>query len=456
MSSSALRMKPEDIDTAEKRRKYAVSVIGCGHIGVLHACLFAAAGFRVTCVDTDQTIVNGVLRGQAAFMKHEIELKLKNYVKIGLLDAMTDAKTAVSQSDVITIALPVKIDEKKKPDYSAVENTCKRVGSSLRCGTLVIVMSTMGIGVTEEIVREILENASGFKVGADFGLAYSSIRVSNQSTFETLMNYKRTVAATERNSLDAASTILGTITKNCIKKTRDIKAAEAVTLFEAAQHDTNVALANEFAVFSEKAGVDYFEAHRLMNIDDEPTPSLPTLAQENINEEPYLLLENAENTNAKLRIPTIAREINEGMVKHAVNLTKDALRTCGKTLRRARISLLGISDIPNMKSSPKKSVKQLAKMLEAKGAKVSLYDPYFSGDELTEMQSRYNKSLTEATEGVDCIVILTGHDQFKRLNLKKLKVMMKMPAAIVDFERIFEPDKVEEEGFIYRGLGRGV
>jgi UDP-N-acetyl-D-mannosaminuronate dehydrogenase len=72
------------------------------------------------------------------------------------------------------------------------------------------------------------------------------------------------------------------------------------------------------------------------------------------------------------------------------------------------------------------------------------------------MQHNIKKNLGEALEGVDCILILTGHDQFKRLNLKKLRIMMKMPASIVDFEGIVEPDEVEKEGFVFRGFGRGV
>lgn len=456
MSSSILYIKPEEIDTIEKRGKYTVSVVGCGQIGVLYACLFAEAGFKVKCADADQTILNNILRGKMPLLKREIELKLKNYVKTGLLNAMTDAKTAVSQSDVITITVPVEIDEKKKANYSNLENTCRRVGSGLRRGSLVVVMSSVGVGVTQGLVKEVLENTSGFKVGADFGLAYSPIRLLNGQTLETLANQERIVAATDINSLNAASTILGTFTKGCLRKTECVKTAEAVTLFEAVQQDVNVALANELALFCEKVGVDYLEAHKLAKIGAYPVLSLPTLVDGNIREDSYLLLEDSENLNLKLRVPAIAREINEEIVKHAVNLTKDALRNCGKTLRRARISLLGILQIPNMKSSPKKMVEELAKMLEARGAKVSVYDPYFSSDEMGETQYHLKKNLSEALEGVDCILILTGHDQFKRLNLKKLKALMKMPAAIVDLEGIVEPDKVEKEGFTYRGLGRGV
>jgi UDP-N-acetyl-D-mannosaminuronate dehydrogenase len=109
-----------------------------------------------------------------------------------------------------------------------------------------------------------------------------------------------------------------------------------------------------------------------------------------------------------------------------------------------------------MKSPPKHIVKKLTELLEARGAKVTVHDPYFSGEELAWMKTKFKKSLNDALEAADCIVVLTGHDQFRRLNLKKTSFAMKKPAAIVDFEGIFDAEKVEKEGFIYRGLGRGV
>jgi nucleotide sugar dehydrogenase len=456
MSWAILNVKPEEINTTEKRPKHTISVIGCGHMGVVHAYLFAEAGFRVVCVDADQTRVNSITRGKMPFLKREIELKLKNHVKTGLLSAVTDFKSAVSQSDVVAIAVPVEIDAKKKIKYSSLENACKQIGASLRRGSLVIVISTIGVGVTQGLIKELLENTSGFKTGVDFGLAYSPIQVLRGQPLETFTDQERIVAAADRDSLNTASSILESITKNGVKKTENIKAAEAVTLFNAVQRDVNVALVNEFAVFCEKIGIDYYEVRKLVKSDIHSAISLPSLTYDNIRVEPYLLSENSDDLNLKLRVPSVAREVNDLMIKHAVDLTKNALLNCGKTLRRAKISLLGISQTSNTKGPPKKSVKDLAKLLGAKGAKVELYDPYFTGDELSEMQYNLKKSLSEALEGADGILILTGHDQFKRLNLKKLKVVMKMPAAIVDFEGIVEPDEVEKEGFIFRGFGRGV
>lgn len=454
MSSLMLHIKPEEIDTVEKRRKYTVGIVGCGQIGILHAYFFAEVGFRVKCADTNQIVVNRVARGKIPFLKRENEQKLRNYVKTGVLDATTDVKTAVSQSDVVIIAIPFVIDQKKKVSYSNLENACKVVGPNLRCGSLVIITNTVGVGVTQAIAKETLENTSGFKVGTDIGLAYCPTQFLAAQSIEALPNQERIVAAADRNSLDAASTFLQIIAGN-IKKTTDVKTAEAATIFQAVHQDVDTALANDFTLFCEKAGLDYIKVQKLAKNDAQFMPlSLPF--KDSMCKESYLLLDDAENLNLKFRILAIAKEIDEEIAKHAINLIKEALKNCGKPLRRARVSLLGISQMPNVQSYPKKILEKLTKILEAKGAKVSLYDPHFSSDALTEMQNRLKKNLTEALEGADCALILTEHEQFTHLNFKKLKVIMRMPAAIVDFVGAVESDKVEEEGLIFRGLGRGV
>jgi nucleotide sugar dehydrogenase len=455
MSSPMLHIKPEDVDVHEKRQKYVVTVLGCRQSGVLHACLFAESGFRVICADTNQNLVNSIAKGKTPFLGQEIEIKIKNCLKTKLLDATVDVAAAVSKSDVVVITIPIEIDERKKIDYSAMENICKHVGSNLRRGSVVILTSVVGLGIMERMVKNILEDISGFKVGTDFGLAYSPTRISDGLTCDSLANQWRIVAALDKKSLNAASTILETITKD-VKRIEDMKTAEAAVLFEAVLNDVNIALANELALLCEKTGIDYVEFLKLAKTGSYPKLSMPKLFGESSNESPYLLLEEAENLNTKLRILEAAREINEGMLRRALNLTKDALKSCGKTLRRARVSLLGISQMQNVRSPTKKIVKELIKALEAKGAKISLFDPYVLEDEPDELLSLSKRNMTQALEDADCILILTGHNQFRHLNLKKLKLMVKMPAAIVDFEGIIEPDKVEKEGFIYRGLGRGV
>jgi UDP-N-acetyl-D-mannosaminuronate dehydrogenase len=100
--------------------------------------------------------------------------------------------------------------------------------------------------------------------------------------------------------------------------------------------------------------------------------------------------------------------------------------------------------------------KKIVENLESRGARTTLYDPYISDSEANSTLFHVKKTLTEALERADCVIILTAHDQFKHLNLRKMTHTMRMPAAIVDLEGIVEPSKIEKEGFVYRGLGRGV
>ncbi len=443
---AVLHLKPEEIDTSEKRGKYTVSVIGCEQKGVLYATAFAETGFKVICTDADQTLVRSLAKGKTMFFDREIESKLKSFLRKGQISVTSELKNAVSQSDIIVMTLTAKIDETKHIDYLEVENICKQVGTALSRGTLFIYGGIAGLGFTEGVIKENLENTSGLKMGEDFGLVYSPIQVFYRQPVDSIANQELKIAAMDKNSLDSAAKVLGAITRKGVKQILDVKTAEAALLFTVAKQDANLALANELAVFCENAGIDYFETLKL--VDAREQSFLPTVqAEEDNRNEAYFLIESAENLNTKLRLHALVRRINEDMVRHAVNLTRDALRSCGKALRRARVAVLGAA---------KPTTMMFVKMLEKKGAKTSLYDPLLPKNELSNMPRMFKRSLKEAVEGTDCIVILTEQNRFKRLNLKKLRAVMKMPAAIVDLTGMIEPQKVEGKGFTYRGLGRGV
>jgi len=445
---AVLHLKPEEIDTNEKRRKYTVSVIGCEEKGILYAIAFAEAGFKVICTDADQTLVKHLAKGKTTLSDRDIETKLKILLRKGQISVTSELKSAVSQSDIIVMTLSAKIDEKKNPDYSTVESGCKQVGTAISRGVLFIYGGIAGLGFTEGIVKENLENTSGLKVGGDFGLVYNPVRVFDGQLLASIADQELKVAAMDKTSLDSAVNVLGVITRKGVKQISDVRTAEAALLFTIVKQDANLALANELAVFCENAGIDYFETIKLVNMRE--TSFSPTMeAEEGNRNGVYLLFESAESLNAKLRLSTLARKINEDTVRHAINLTKDALRSCGKTLRRARIAVLGIE-------KPETVTTTFVKMMEKRGAKVSLYDPLLSKTNLSNAARVFKRNLKEAVEGTDCIVMLTEQDRFKRLNLKRLRALMKIPAAIVDLTGAIEREKVENTGFKYRGLGRGV
>jgi len=363
-------------------------------------------------------------------------------INTGQLNATSELKKAVGQSDVIIITVPVKIDDKKKIDYSEAIIACKQVAAALRPGTLVLYCNIAAFGFNEGTMKETLENTSGLKAGSDFGLAYIPLQTSETQYPSQMTNLELKVAAVGKTSLDDVTNILSKITKN-VKPISDVKTAELATLFTVARKDTSTALANELAVFCESASVDFFEVLKLIDFADKSF--WPIAVEEETKNEAYLLLENAENINVRLRLSELSRQTNEDMVKHAVNLTQDALRSCNKTLRRARVAVLGTVN---------HATGIFVKMLELKGAKVSAYDPLLKR-ETADFGIAKTSNLNEAVEGADCIVIIALEEQFKSLNLKKIKALTKTPAVIVDLAGAFEPKIVETEGFIYRGLGRG-
>lgn len=443
-----LQLAKENVLTAEQRASYTIAFIGCSRQAVLAGLTFAEAGFKVKFTDADQSVTRRLLKGNARLRNREVEVKLKSFIRAEKVTVSSDLKAVAATSDIIILTVDTKVDDKKAADYSEAESICKQVGATMPKGSLFIYSGVGGFGFTEDVAKANLENTSGLKVGVDFGLAYSPLSTILQQAMDE-GSAELVVTADDNSSLDSAAVILETVAKQGVKRTLGIRTAELAALFDAVSRDSNAAMANELATFCEAAGVDYFDVSKLMNRNNARVTMLPTISEEVNRNEAYMLLENSENLNAKLRLPSLVRQVNEDMVRHAVNLTQEALRSIEKPLRRAKVALLGAS------LDPGTGHLAFVDMLEAKGAKVTLYDPYSPGADQVDRLA-VKKTLNEATEGTDCVIVLSDQEQLKRLNLKKLRMLMKSPAAIVDLTLQLEPEKVQEAGFIYRGLGRGI
>jgi UDP-N-acetyl-D-mannosaminuronic acid dehydrogenase len=429
----------QEMQNPENRPKYPVGIVGCGEKGVLYADLFAEAGFKVTCCDGDQAVVKKLGKGKSSFVEAEVEKKLKNHIANGNLTVSTEIKNTVSQSNIIVLAIPMKIDERKSSDNKEIVNACRQIGSVLHVGSMVIYGEVSGVGLFEGAIKETLENTSGLKAGKDLFMAYAPF----PSGLQTL-DFK--VSATDPTSLNLALAVMSALSKNIIP-VNDIKAAELAPLFQAVTADLQSALANELAIYCESAGVNYSEVEKLLQ--NKETNFFPQIIDGKSSAEIYMLIESAESLNAKLRLPALARQINEEMVKHWTTITQEALRSCGKTLRRARVTVFG-------QVNSKSSTEQFAQLLVQKGAKTSIYDPLINRTETFDASGMLKKTLNEAVEGADCIIILSQQEAFKRLNLKKIHTLVKSPASIVDLIGVVEPEKAEEAGFTFRGLGKGL
>jgi len=444
------------LDSPKEREKHVITVVGCGRMGLPTACLFSDAGFQVICLDINPYIVKQINEGKSPTAEQELSRLLKENLKKGRVKATTDAKDAIPNSDIIILTIDTPVDKNRRSDYSNLEESCKSVGLNLKPGSLLIIQSTLGPYVTETLVKETLETASGLKAGVDFGLAYSPIRASAGRTIRDMTSYQRIVAAVNEQSLKAAKAVLKTIVKSGLVEVRDIKTAEAIKLFENVYRDVNIALANEFAKLCEKAKIDYIEAQKAANTQPYCHLLRPGIVSGHIPKDPYILIAEAENLGVKLKLTALARRVNDETLKHAVNLVKEALRSCEKTLKRSKVAVLGVSFRPNVKEAKGSLVLELVRLLKKGGAIVSVFDPYFSYKELKDLGYSAEGTLAKTVEGADCLIIPVGHDKFKRLSLRSMGVLMKKPAVIVDLGHVVNPLEAEKQGFVYRGLGRGV
>jgi len=451
-----MSLKESDLNSPEKREKHKIAVMGCGRMGLATACLFSEMNFKVACFSPDPYITQQINSGENFFNRHELDEMLKRNINSGRLKATTNSREVLHESDIIILAAEIPIDGKKRPVYSDLEKMCREIGLNLQPGSLIIVQSIVAPSITENLIIKTLEKSSGLEAGVDFGLAYSPIDAPIGAEIEYLREHARMISAINKQSLKAAEALLRVITRGEFIEVRDIKTVEAAVLFGEIYRDVIRALSNELALFCEKMRIDYLEVQKAASKQFSCHLFSPSLEGEKISETPFLLISEAADLGVKLRIATTARKVNNEVLKQAYNLIKDAMHSCEKTVKRSKIAVLGVPSYCGIKEARGSRILELVRLLRRRGGRISVFDPYFSARDLSQMGFPSEKSLEKAIERADCLVFAVAREEFKRLSLSRIRMLMRKPPAIVDLIHMVDPEKAEKEGFIYRGLGRGV
>ncbi len=458
MSSVPLTLEPGEIAVRIRDGALTVGVVGLGWMGLPTACLYAEAGAKVIGVDMNPKIVERISRGEPTIDEPGLTVMLKKAMRSGRFTVTTNSEEAASNSDILFIIVPTMIDKQKHADYSSVEDACARVGKNIKPGSLIIFESTCGPGVTERVVKETVEKYSGLQVGQGFGLAYSPIRAMGGRAVQDLQSYSKVVGATDKKSLEAACAALSVIVKGELIRVKDIKSAELSKLFETIYRDVNIGLANEFALLCEEIGVDYLETMRAANT--QPYSHLHStgvgVGGHCLPVYPYLLTSETYALDAKLRIVLDARKINDLMPRHVAKLASDGLRVCGKSLKRAKVAVLGISYRPNVKETRFSPSLDLISILKKRGARVISFDPLFNTSDMESMGLTSEPTLRRAIEKADCVILTVAHNEFKDMDTIELAARMSKQGLIIDCTGTVDPVSVEKSGLVYRGIGRGL
>jgi UDP-N-acetyl-D-mannosaminuronic acid dehydrogenase len=430
-------------------RELPLTVLGAGYVGLPTAAILADAGFHVIALESRSDIVKTVNNGATTVNEPGLKDLISRNVQASRLRATSDVTDALDQAGAIVIAVQTPIDKNKKPDLSFLTKALDEIKKTMRKGMLIVVTSTVPPGTMFGMVKPKLESSGGLKADIDFYLAYVPERIAPGKAIKEFAESPRLVGGIGSSSTEVASELFRTVCKNVMET--DALTAEVAKLAENTFRDVNVGYANQLALICEELGVDVMEVIKLANTHPRVNIHLPGpgVGGPCLPKDPYLLLSSSRLTDRNLI--SAARQINDYMPRHTVDLIVRALKDSRKEIKNSKVAVLGTAykgDVDDSRLSPSGP---LIHELMRLGCKVTAYDPYCSESFGAE---RTNSSY-EATKSADCVVIATDHTEFKGLDLNKVRKLMNSDPIMIDAKRMISLREAEKLGFICYGIGFG-
>lgn len=391
-----------------KRKTAFIGIVGLGYVGLPLALAFAKEGFKVLGFDIQQKRVDWVNKGHSYIVDVNKE-SLADAVERKSLEATTD-QSRIKGVDAICICVPTPLTKTKDPDLSAVVYESEQISKYLQRGQLVSLESTTYPGTTREVMLPILER-SGLKAGKDFYLAFSPERVDPGSKNYHIKNTPKVVGGMDSKSTKLATLLYSQVADEVVPVSSP-EVAEMTKVFENVFRNVNIALVNELTMLCEKIGISVWEV-----IDAASTKPFgymtfhpgPGIGGHCIPLDPYYLANKAREYDFHTRFIELAADINEHMPYYVVSRIMEALNVRGKSLKGAKVLLLGVAykkDVEDIRESP--SIK-LIELLRGKGAKVTYNDPYVANIKVSD-ETLASVELTEKQlSSADCVVIATDH-----------------------------------------------
>lgn len=415
-------------------------VIGMGYIGLPTASIFASNSLRVTGMDINEDIIDGLKAGKL----HIFEPGLRGLVLDALESGRLDVSKKVVPADAFIIAVPTPFYDDKRADLRAVIAATEAIVPHLQRGNLVILESTSPPRTTTDIVVPILEK-SGLKAGEDFLLAYSPERVLPGRILQELVDNPRVIGGVDRESAEAGRDLYRAFVKGDIILT-DATTAEMVKLMENTSRDINIAIANEFSRLAEGFDVDIWEAIGIANLHPRVEILRPGVGVGGhcISVDPWFLVEAAPDTAQLIKT---ARQVNDDQPAYVADLIEKA----AGGLSQKKIAFFGLSFKPNVDDIRESPAVELAHHLQDGGAEIIAYEPFKPDAALPGIPQV--SSLEEALIEAEMIVLAVGHDQFKDLNPNEIREKTKAD-VVFDAGRTWDKAQWELAGFQFYGLAR--
>jgi nucleotide sugar dehydrogenase len=395
-----------------------LAVLGLGHTGLPLAQAATAAGVGVIGWDPDPAVVADINAGRVP-PGSLAAADLRRMLACGFRASADPAVLGRVRTAVICAATPLaEAVDGGSPDLSAVAAAARALAAHLRPHTTVVLESAVYPGTTEEFLRPLLE-AHGLRAGRDFHLAYSPSRLDPGNRAFHLANTPKVVGGCTPACTEAAAAFYGRLTERVVRA-RGPREAEAVKLLETNYRHVNIAFANEMAVFCHGLGIDVWDVIRCAEtkpfgfqafrpgpgvgghapaLDPAAAPLFATAAADGRSRLP----------GHPLRMVELAQEVNGRMPRYVVQRAAALLNEHGKSLRGARVLLLGVTykaDLADQEGAPAREIG--ARLIEL-GATLGYHDPYVPQWRVLDRPVPRADSLWEAAADADLTLLLQHH-----------------------------------------------
>jgi UDPglucose 6-dehydrogenase len=428
-----------------------ISVVGTGYVGLVTGAVFADLGNDVVCVDKDAAKIEALRAGRMPIYEPGLEELVQRNVADRRLAFTTDLGDAVRRSDIVFIAVGTPSKTTGESDLSAVEEVALGIARALDRYKVIVNKSTVPVG-TGDLVRDII--ARNRRRSVDFDVVSNPEFLREGSAIEDTLRPDRIVIGAPNQQV--AMTLLelyAPLERPMI--ITDVPSAEMIKYASNAFLATKISFVNAVANICDLAGADVTQVVKAMGMD----PRIGgAFLQAGLGyggscfpKDTDALIQTAAGLGYDFRLLRAVVEVNRERAQRFVALMQKVLDPLDDRV----IAVLGLAfkaKTDDMREA--RSVEVIPRLLDA-GARVRAYDPVAMPNAKTLLGPavEYCASSYEAAEGADAVAIVTEWNEFKLLNLERLRGLMRRP-LIFDGRNIYEPERVRRLGFEYHSVGR--
>ena len=429
-----------------------ISVIGCGYVGLVSGVCLADSGHTVTCIDNDDKKIQLLKDNQIPIYEPGLdELLLKN-IKSNNLHFDLSINENVKNSEIVLIAVGTPTSENGDANLTFVRQCVNEMAEFISPNTLIVVKSTVPVGTCDEIEDIIHEKCAH----SEFSVISNPEFLREGNAIYDFINPDRIVIGIEDQKHKKRMIELY---KNISNEDKILftsrRSSELIKYASNSMLAMRIIFINEIADLCEKIGADVTDIAKGIGLDKRIGPHFlepgPGFGGSCFPKDARALIESGKKFDAP---QTLLESVILGNENRKKNISKKILEKLdGQT--ENQIGILGVTfkaETDDMREAPSLII---IPDLQDNGMNISVYDPEGEGEASKLIENVvWKQTAYEAAKDVDCLVILTEWEEFKNLDLIKLKDKMKRP-LIYDFRNIFDPDKMSELGFEYFSLGRG-